>query len=146
MLHGCKCVAATLGLTANPFLALGYLSISGFLSPDWMQSVALQDALPAVLTAVTQYNPALFGLICFITRLCFSPSALTTCKASLRISTLFFFHVTERGRGKNIHTHQNLPQKKTNIAQYELQRCAMNKAHRFLVFKVFYDTHFYVPS
>lgn len=71
-------------------------------SPDWIRSVAPQDALPAGLAAVTQYEPASLGLSSFIRRLCRSPSALTARKASLWISTLFFLHVTEgaeeRGR------------------------------------------------
>lgn len=38
-------------------------------SPGWMWTVALQNAVPAGLTAVTQYEPTLLGLISFISRL-----------------------------------------------------------------------------
>lgn len=45
------------------------ISAHGSVSPGWMSRVALQDAVPAGLTAVTQYDPTLLGLICFISRL-----------------------------------------------------------------------------
>lgn len=60
-----------------------------------MSRVALQDAVPVGLTAVTQYDPTLLGLICFISRLWVLPSDETTWEASLWIAPLFFLHVTE---------------------------------------------------
>lgn len=43
-------------------------------SPGWMERVALQEEVPAVLAAVTQYDPALCALSSFISRVCVSPS------------------------------------------------------------------------